>query len=620
MTSTPKPGHLLGEGKYELLSPLGRGAMGAVWLARHVALDRMVAVKMLHNGLELGRSQQSTQARRDNASERFLKEARTASHLRHKNTVQLLDYGADAQERWLVMEYLEGKNLNDELPDGDRLPAQRAIDIVSQVLASLAEAHDFGIVHRDLKPANIMLVPWVDDDGREVELAKVLDFGIATMMSDEAADRNEVAGTPEYMSPEQAQALDVDPRSDLYAVGVLLYRLLTGDTPFAGDTPMLTMLAHVNDRPVPPRELEPKISSELETIILGALEKDPWQRAESARAMRAALLACPEAKEVRPDSSPRLAPVVAPAVATSPAAATIVRESPTRPVQRRSQGAQRAVVALLVLSIAAIVFALTRPTSNTPDEAASTATSIAAAPWPESVVSPAVVTPTPAPEPAPTAAPEAAPAPTPEPAPTPAPTPEPAPTAKPPAPEPTPEPAPAKTPPPSPRPAPTKIAKVAPAPEVKPPPTAPTPTAPTPTAVAPAPTQVAVAPHVPTPTPVEVVPQRAPSLAAGAAITALTIRGSLPRSTVARALDMARAGIEACYAKAARAQGRDQAGAMNATVVYDTDGKVASVVVSPFPLAGVGDCVNQALWRTRLRERPDTGSVDATFRVVLTPR
>ncbi|HRE91277.1 MAG TPA: serine/threonine-protein kinase, partial [Myxococcota bacterium] len=302
MTSTLTPGRLLGEGKYELLSPLGRGAMGSVWLARHVALDRSVAVKLLHSGLQLGRSLASTQARRDNASERFLKEARTASLLRHKNTVQLLDYGADTADRWLVMEYLEGKNLSDVLHEAGRFPAPRAIAIVTQVLAALAEAHEYGIVHRDLKPANIMLVPWVDDDGRETELAKVLDFGIATMMSDEVADRNEVAGTPEYMSPEQAQAFDVDPRSDLYAVGILLYHLLTGDTPFRGDTPMDTMLLQVNGVPVPPRQLEPSISRELEAVILSSLAKDPDERPESARAMRAALLALPEAKGLKSDS------------------------------------------------------------------------------------------------------------------------------------------------------------------------------------------------------------------------------------------------------------------------------------------------------------------------------
>ncbi len=319
MTSTTLvPGRHIGEGKYELLSPLGRGAMGWVWLARHVALDRMVAVKFLHSDLQLGRSLANTIARKDFASERFLKEARTASLLRHRNTVQLLDYGADVEDRWLVMEYLEGKNLADELHEVGHFDAPRTIAIMTQVLAALAEAHDFGIVHRDLKPANVMLVPWVDDDGRETEMAKVLDFGIATMMSDEVADTNEVAGTPEYMSPEQAQALEVDPRSDVYAAGILMYHLLTGDTPFSDPMPMNTMLSHVNDVPRPPSQVNPAISPRLDALIMSALEKSPNDRPESARAFRAALLALPEAKGLRPDSSPKLEPVTLVGVSTAP--------------------------------------------------------------------------------------------------------------------------------------------------------------------------------------------------------------------------------------------------------------------------------------------------------------
>ena len=283
----------VGDGKYELLAPAGEGAMGTVYVARHVVLERIVAVKLLHDDV----------LSRPGAHERFLREARAASSLRHKNMVWALDYGVDAAAgHFFVMEYIEGQNLSDVLAEEGKLEPGRALFIAAQILGGLAEAHDMGIVHRDIKASNVMLVPLTDDDGEEREHVKVFDFGIASIQDSGAS---EVAGTPEYMSPEQIGGLEVDPRSDIYSVGVLLYAMLTGTVPFARATPRETMLAHLEEAPLPFKERGVELSRELEHVVMRSLSKSPGKRYISARKFRASLIALREFTEKLEPTEPR---------------------------------------------------------------------------------------------------------------------------------------------------------------------------------------------------------------------------------------------------------------------------------------------------------------------------
>jgi|GEM_PF-821694 len=313
-------GRTFADGRYRIVREIGSGAMGSVYEAVHEALGRKVAIKLLHPDM----------MQRPRYADRFRREARAASLLRHRNSVQLLDFGNDGPFFYLVMEFLTGRTLGDVLDAEGPLPVSRAIHIVAQVCAALGAAHDQSIVHRDIKPSNILLTPWIDDDGRQSELVKVLDFGIAKIQSsedDDPVDRTltlegDVCGTPEYMSPEQAEGRKLDHRSDLYACGIVLFHILTGDVPFFGDTPLATMVKQVAEAPPPPSFSNPAISPQLEAIILRCLAKKRDDRFPTVRALRTALLRLAEAAPAPGIiSEPDLAPVRGTATtATAPAA------------------------------------------------------------------------------------------------------------------------------------------------------------------------------------------------------------------------------------------------------------------------------------------------------------
>ena len=276
-------------GKFTIESKLGQGAMGAVYRARQLALDKAVAIKVLHK----------ERAGDASYADRFRREAKAASRLDHPNSIRVFDFGQEPDGLlYLAMEYVEGRDLRGVLSDMGPLAPAAVADILAQVLAALAVAHDLGVLHRDLKPENIMLVRGQADDGHAIDIVKVCDFGIAKIVepskgagagSGRRTTEGFIVGTPEYMSPEQARGEAIDGRSDLYSVGVVLYELLVGRTPFEGDSPLSVVLKHLSDAPEPPSSRQPGVDAGLEAICLKALQKFPVHRFQTAREMRQAV-------------------------------------------------------------------------------------------------------------------------------------------------------------------------------------------------------------------------------------------------------------------------------------------------------------------------------------------
>jgi serine/threonine-protein kinase len=253
--------------------------MAEVYEGTDRRLNRRVAIKVLRPDL----------ARDPMFQERFRREAQSAAGLNHPNIVAIYDTGEDligegasqVSVPYIVMEFVDGVTLRHMLNNGPRILPERALEVIAGVLAALDYAHRHGIVHRDIKPANIM----INTNGD----AKVMDFGIARAMSDAATSvtaTSAVMGTAQYLSPEQARGELVDARSDIYSSGCVLYELLTGVTPFNGDSPVAIAYQHVNEPPKPPSSLDNSIPSSLDSITLGALAKSPSNRYQTAAEMR----------------------------------------------------------------------------------------------------------------------------------------------------------------------------------------------------------------------------------------------------------------------------------------------------------------------------------------------
>ncbi|MPZ70704.1 MAG: Stk1 family PASTA domain-containing Ser/Thr kinase, partial [Actinobacteria bacterium] len=260
-------------GRYEVIEPVGSGGMAEVYRARDELLGREVAVKVLSERF----------ARDPSFVERFRREAQRAANLSHPNIVGLYDYGSDGDTYFIVMEYIEGRTLAEVIADNGALMPERAAEIAADVGAALQRAHGSGIVHRDIKPGNIMLT--------SAGQTKVTDFGIARAVGGERdatmTQTGMVIGTAAYLSPEQAQGEPVDARSDIYALGCVLYESLTGSAPFTGDTPLSIAYKHVREEVNPPSRLNRDVPADLDAIVMKAMAKDPGARYNSADEMRA---------------------------------------------------------------------------------------------------------------------------------------------------------------------------------------------------------------------------------------------------------------------------------------------------------------------------------------------
>ena len=272
------PGTVLA-GKIRIERTLGQGTMGIVFEATDLTLDRRVAVKLLA----------PERARSDDAKKRFLREARAASRLSSEHIPRLLDVGEFVDGTpYLVMEYLVGATLEAKLVDDGPPPVDVAIDWVLQALDGVAEAHRMGFVHRDLKPENLFLA---EREGRG-PIVKVLDFGTVKDLvtkSTKLTRTGATLGSPAYMPPEQVRAEEIDPRADVWAMGVTLYELISGHLPFGGESVSQMLSAILRDEPVPLRKRRPEVSAELESVIACALSKDRERRYASANELQAAL-------------------------------------------------------------------------------------------------------------------------------------------------------------------------------------------------------------------------------------------------------------------------------------------------------------------------------------------
>ena len=259
--------------RYEILEILGEGGMAFVYKARDTQLERLVAIKTL----------KPNYVNQETFVERFKREAKTAANLNHPNIVQIFDWGIE-DEPFFVMEYIEGNTLTSIIAKNRTISLSDVLFIGAQVSSGLHAAHEKGLVHRDIKPGNIMITP----DGK----VKVTDFGIVSLQNEESdiTKTGSILGTASYISPEQAQGKPVSIESDLYSLGTVLYELITGKPPFAGDTPISTATKHLTERPEKPSSFRRDLPKGVESAIMKLLEKATYDRFKSAEDLRATLL------------------------------------------------------------------------------------------------------------------------------------------------------------------------------------------------------------------------------------------------------------------------------------------------------------------------------------------
>jgi serine/threonine-protein kinase len=285
--------------RYVIKRKLGSGGMADVYLAEDQELGRRVALKLLND----------RHAADDQFVERFRREAQSAAGLNHPNIVSIFDRGRAEGTYYIAMEYLDGRTLKELLVRNGPTPIPIAIDYARQILGALSFAHRNGIIHRDIKPHNIV----VGGDGR----LKVTDFGIARSGASQMTEAGSIVGTAQYLSPEQARGAPVDPRSDLYSLGIVLYEMLTGNVPFTGDTPVEIAMKHLSQIPEPPSKLRPEVPHDLDAVVMRALAKEPDQRYGSTEEMDADLARVARGVAVAPETEDAMTQVLSGVGATT---------------------------------------------------------------------------------------------------------------------------------------------------------------------------------------------------------------------------------------------------------------------------------------------------------------
>ena len=253
-------------GRYEVVATLGQGAMGTVYKAVDPLIERTVAIKTINLNL--------SKEERAEFEERFYREAKSAGRLNHSNIVTIYDVGETDDIAYIAMEYLDGESLREMLDSGVVLPVDMIGKIAARIAGALDYAHENHVVHRDIKPANIMITP-----GRDV---KIMDFGIAQIPTGSRTQLGTVLGSPKYMAPEQVAGQATDGRTDIFALGVVLYEMLTGTTPFNGDNLSAIMYKVLNEDPAPPSTVNPRVPPFFDRIVSRALAKRPQDRYQTA--------------------------------------------------------------------------------------------------------------------------------------------------------------------------------------------------------------------------------------------------------------------------------------------------------------------------------------------------
>ena len=321
--------------RYELQEVVGTGGMSSVYRAHDRLLERTVALKVLHEHYSAD----------DEYIERFRREARAAAQLTHPGIVTVIDRGEQDGRQFIVFEHVAGETLKDVIDREGRLPVRQALELALDVARALQFAHERGLVHRDVKPQNVLL----NGDGR----AKVTDFGIAREVDVEQSmtQTGTVLGTSHYLAPEQARGEEVDERSDVYALGAVLFELLTGEVPFPGDSFVAVAMKHIHEQPRDVRELRLDVPPRVAAAVARALEKDPAQRFPTMSDFAKELTACiKELTEVAPAENPTMVvPAVRPAAPAAPPA-----PAPSHARARRRRWWPLALLVLIVLGGAAI--------------------------------------------------------------------------------------------------------------------------------------------------------------------------------------------------------------------------------------------------------------------------
>src|SRR5436190_3642765 len=308
--------------RYRLESKLGSGGMSTVYLARDETLERWVAVKVMHREI-------SDQPDR---LERFRREARAVAQLSHPNVVAVIDAGEDGGHPYIVFEYVDGETLKQRITRMQRLPVQEALAYAIEIARGLAVAHARQMVHRDIKPQNVL----IDREGR----AKVTDFGIARQIEQQGVTATgRVLGTTDYVSPEQAMGRDVDPRSDIYSLGVVLFEMLTGDVPFHADSLVGVAMKHVNEELPDVQKRRPEISAAVALVVERATDKDANERYQRVGEMLDDLSTALEVEAARAGSTTGEATSVLDAL-----------PPPKRKLSGRSRWSWAAILALLLVA------------------------------------------------------------------------------------------------------------------------------------------------------------------------------------------------------------------------------------------------------------------------------